>query len=96
MSGKVIGIEKKLHGSSGDVVDCLIIENDFKYELCPSCKPRTKEEIDKLTKDDYINIIKDSGLSGLGGSGFPTYVKFQTDKTIDVVLANGWNVNLSL
>src|SRR5690554_1982490 len=89
VSGKVIGIEKKLHGSSGDVVDCLIIGNDFKYELCTSCKPRTKEEIDKLTKDDYINIIKDSGLSGLGGSGFPTYVKFQTDKTIDVVLANG-------
>lgn len=89
VSGKVIGIEKKLHGSSGDTVDCLIIENDFKYDLCPSCKPRTTEEINALTKEDYVNILKNSGLSGLGGSGFPTYVKFQTNKEIHTVLANG-------
>ncbi|MFA5719734.1 MAG: RnfABCDGE type electron transport complex subunit C [Acholeplasmataceae bacterium] len=88
VSGKVLGIEKKLHGS-GDVVDCLIIENDFKYELHPDCEPRTDEEIDELTKEDFIKIIEDSGLAGLGGSGFPTHVKFKTDNPIKYIVANG-------
>ncbi len=88
VSGKVIGVEKKLHGSN-QMVDCLIVENDFKYDLHESCKPRTEEEIKALTKADFIKIIEDSGLAGLGGSGFPTFVKYKTDQQIDVVLANG-------
>ena len=88
VSGKVIGVEKKLHGS-GDMVDCLVVENDFKYELHEDCRPRTDEEINDLTKDEFIKIIENSGLAGLGGSGFPTYIKFKTDNKIDYVLANG-------
>ncbi len=88
VSGKVIGVEKKLHGS-GQLVDCLIVENDYKYDLHESCKPRTDEEIEKLSKDELIKIVEDSGLAGLGGSGFPTFVKFKTDNKIEVVLANG-------
>lgn len=88
VSGNVIGVEKKLH-ASGQVVDCLIVENDFKYELHESCVPRTDEEIAKLTKTELIAIVEESGLSGLGGGGFPTFIKYKTDKKIDVVLANG-------
>ncbi|NMA04906.1 MAG: hypothetical protein GX931_00875, partial [Acholeplasmataceae bacterium] len=57
VSGKVIGVEKKLHGS-GDMVDCLVVENDFKYELHEDCRPRTDEEINDLTKDEFIKIIE--------------------------------------
>ena len=71
------------------MVDCLVVENDFKYELHEDCKPRTDEEINSLTKDEFIKIIENSGLAGLGGSGFPTYIKFKTDNKIDYVLANG-------
>lgn len=88
VSGKVIGVEKKLH-SLGEEVDCLIIENDFKYELHKDRKPRTEEEIKKLTKEDLINIMEDAGLSGLGGGAFPTYIKYKTDNPIEYVLANG-------
>ncbi|PKK86321.1 MAG: hypothetical protein CVV63_04470, partial [Tenericutes bacterium HGW-Tenericutes-8] len=88
VSGYVVGFEKKLH-ASGQTVDCLIVKNDKKYVLHESCVSRTDEEIDALTKEDYVQIIKDSGLSGLGGSGFPTYVKLETKHQIHTVIANG-------
>ncbi len=88
VSGKVKGVEKKLHGS-GQLVDCLIVENDFKYELHESCKDRTDEEINALTKEELVKIMEEAGLAGLGGGAFPTFIKYQTNKPVDYVLANG-------
>lgn len=88
VSGKVVGVEKRLH-SLGEEVDCLIIENDFKYDLHKDITSRTDEEIEALTKEDFINIMKNAGLAGLGGGAFPTYIKYQSDKPVDYILANG-------
>jgi electron transport complex protein RnfC len=41
------------------------------------------------TVDDLIKATKESGLVGLGGAGFPTHVKFATDKKIDTIVING-------
>ena len=87
-SGEVVGNEKHVD-QSGKVVDCLIVKNDFKYELHETIIDRTDEEIATLTKDDFVNIVKEAGLVGLGGSAFPTYIKLDTKDKIDVVLANG-------
>ena len=54
-----------------------------------SVKQRTPEEIKALTKEEMTQIIKDTANVGLGGSSFPTYIKFQTDKKIDLILING-------
>lgn len=88
VSGEVVGYEKHID-QSGKVVDCLIVKNDKKYEFHESINERSDEEIDALTKEDYIQIIKDAGLVGLGGSAFPTYIKLETKDTINVVIANG-------
>lgn len=88
VSGEVVGYEKHID-QSGKLVDCLIVKNDKKYELHESISDRTDEEIDALTKEDYIEIVKDAGLVGLGGSAFPSYIKLSTKDTIDVVIANG-------
>lgn len=88
VSGEVVGYEKHID-NSGKMVDCLIVKNDKKYELHESIKERSDEEIDALTKEDFIQIIKDAGLVGLGGSAFPTYIKLDTKDPIDVVIANG-------
>lgn len=87
-SGEVMGIEKK-YDVSGKLVDCLIIKNDFKYELHETITPRSDEEINNLKKEDFINIAKEKGLVGLGGGGFPTYIKLSTNYKIDTILANG-------
>ncbi|MBN2299636.1 MAG: RnfABCDGE type electron transport complex subunit C [Acholeplasmataceae bacterium] len=88
VSGEVKGYEKRVD-QSGKVVDCLIVKNDKKYNLHPSISDRTDEEIDALTKEEYVEIIKEAGLVGLGGSAFPTYIKLQTKDKINVVIANG-------
>ena len=88
VSGTFIGLEKHYH-RNGKLVDFAKIENDFKDTFDPAAKKRSPEEIAKLTKEEMTQIIKDNALVGLGGSSFPTYIKFQTDKKIDMILVNG-------
>lgn len=33
-------------------------------------------------------MIRDGGLTGMGGAGFPTHKKYETDKKIDALLIN--------
>jgi len=88
VSGEVVGYEKHID-QSGKVVDCLIVKNDKKYTLHESIVDRSQVEIERLTKTEFIQIIKDAGLVGLGGSAFPTYIKLETEENINVVIANG-------
>ena len=87
-SGTFVGLEKHYH-RNGKLTDFIKIENDFKDTLDSSVKQRTPEEIAALTKEDMTEIVKNCALVGLGGSSFPTYIKFQTDKPIDMILING-------
>lgn len=87
-SGTFVGYEKHYH-RNGKLTDFIKIENDHLDTLDPSVKQRTPEEIAKLTKEDMTQILKDCAMVGLGGSSFPTYVKFQTDKPINMILING-------
>ena len=87
-SGTFVGMEKHYH-RNGKLTDFIKIENDFKDTLDPSVHQRTPEEIAALTKEDMTEIVKNCALVGLGGSSFPTYIKFQTDKPINMILING-------
>ena len=87
-SGTFVGLEKHYH-RNGKLTDFIKIENDKKDTIDPSVKERTPEEIAALTKEDMTEIVKNCALVGLGGSSFPTYIKFQTDKPIDIILVNG-------
>lgn len=87
-SGTYLGLEKHYH-RSGKFVDFIKIENDFKDTIHDSLKERTQEEIDALTKEDMVQILKDVASVGLGGSSFPSYIKLATDKKIDTILING-------
>lgn len=88
VSGVVVGMTKKYH-RTGMLVDCIEVENDFKETLSPTIVDRSEEEIAKLTKEDITEIIKESALVGLGGSSFPTYIKFQTNDPIHTICING-------
>lgn len=84
VSGYVKGIEKRMH-TSGKVQNHLIIENDFKYE---EETPFSFENVDDMSKETLVEAMKEIGLLGLGGSGFPTYVKYQSAKNTEVILIN--------
>ncbi len=88
VSGKYVGNQKMFH-RGGKLVDCIKIENDFEHTNHESVKPMTYDDVKQLSKEDFIEKVKNSGLVGLGGSGFPTYIKFQTKEKINSVLING-------
>lgn len=85
VSGKVKSIESKNH-PYGKQVKCLIIENDFKEQLKEI--KGIKDNIRNYSKEEFIEIIKNAGIIGMGGAGFPTYVKYDTDKKIKTLVVN--------
>ena len=88
VSGTVTAIEPRLH-PNGRKVMSVVVENDFLYENHPEIYKHT--DIDKLTKKEKLNIIRDMGLVGLGGATFPTHIKLNPpeDKKIDCLIING-------
>lgn len=70
-------------------VKCIVIESDGKDELHESVKP--KGSLESLTQKEILEIIKEAGITGMGGAGFPAHVKLSppSDKKIDTILLNG-------
>ncbi|MBE6969921.1 MAG: electron transport complex subunit RsxC [Ruminococcaceae bacterium] len=86
VSGTVIAIEDRPHATRG-MCPSVVIKNDHKNTVHESVKPN--KSVDELTPDEIIEIVKNAGVVGMGGAGFPTYVKLKPGKPIDYVLLNG-------
>jgi len=86
VSGKVKSVEMKAH-TNGTTVMSVVIENDHLNTLCEDIKPRTQEEVDALSKEELIGIIREGGVVGMGGATFPTHVKLN-GQGIDTVIVN--------
>ncbi len=86
VSGTVAAIEPRLHPSKGEVLS-VVIRSDGKNVPDESVKPG--KELAHLSSEEIVEIVKDKGIAGMGGAGFPTYVKLLPGKPIDTVLING-------
>ena len=86
VSGKVIAIEDRPHANRGTCLS-VVIENDGKDTLHESVQPHG--DLNALSADEIIEIVKNAGIVGMGGAGFPTYVKLKPGKPIEYVLLNG-------
>lgn len=86
----VSGVVKEitsLYMPTGDKKECIVIESDGKNEMHESIKPN---DYSSLSQEEKINIIKEAGIVGLGGAGFPMHAKIETtDCGIDVAILNG-------
>lgn len=88
VSGTVKGIEPR-KTADGSMVPSIIIENDGKDKTVESFG--IKRDTESLSKEEIRDIIKESGIVGLGGAGFPTYLKLTPvdDTKIDTIIVNG-------
>ena len=86
ISGTVVAIEERPHATRGKCLS-VVIESDGLNTLHESIKPN--KSLEELTPDEIIEIVKNAGIVGMGGAGFPTYVKLKPNKPIDAVLLNG-------
>ncbi|MBD5472963.1 MAG: electron transport complex subunit RsxC [Lachnospiraceae bacterium] len=71
VSGTVKAIEPR-RVVTGDNVMSIVIENDGLYEEVewPPVKP-----FEELTREEKIDMIREAGVVGMGGAGFPAAVK---------------------
>ncbi len=84
VSGTVKEI-KQIMLTGGQMIDAVVIESDDKNELCPDIKVPVVTDKKSLSK-----AIRQSGLVGLGGAGFPAHVKLNVpeDKNVDTLIIN--------
>ncbi len=87
VSGTVVAIEPRMHATRGSEVMAVVIQSDGKNTLHESVQPH--KDLDSLTPDEIIEIVRDAGIVGMGGAGFPTCVKLKPAKPVDTILLNG-------
>lgn len=88
MSGTVKAIEPRMT-VGGTKVMSIIIENDGLFEevdFTQNIKP-----LDKMYREDVKDAIKEAGVVGMGGAGFPSHVKLspKNEDAIDTIIVNG-------
>lgn len=88
VSGVVKEIKLMLH-PNGKMVESVVVENDGLGTMHPDIHPY--DDADKLSKEEKIKIIREAGIVGMGGAGFPTFIKLNppADKTIEYCIVNG-------
>ena len=88
VSGKVKAVEAK-PPTSGVTMMRVVIENDHQSTLPEDIQPRTQEQVDALTTEELISIIREAGIVGMGGASFPTHVKLSGGiGKVDTVIVN--------
>ena len=88
VSGTVKAVEMRPHPSGTNMMS-VVIENDHAGELCPDIRPRTAEEVEKLTAEELMAIIREAGIVGMGGATFPTHVKLSSGiGKVDTIIIN--------
>lgn len=85
-SGTVKAIEPR-RVATGDMANSIVIENDgefaeISYTAC--------DDVTVLSKEEIIEKVKEAGVVGMGGAGFPTHVKLspKEPEKIEYIIAN--------
>ncbi|MDR2903114.1 MAG: electron transporter RnfC, partial [Clostridiales bacterium] len=73
---------------TGITSTAVMIENDGLLEEHPSIQ--LHDDYQSFSREKYLEMIREAGIVGLGGAGFPTSVKLSppADKKIDTIIVN--------
>lgn len=75
--------------TNGSKVLSVIIENDHEYREIEGM--HRAHDYRSMTNQEILDVIRDAGIVGMGGAGFPAHVKLSPppDKEIDTIIVNG-------
>ena len=82
VSGTVAAVEP-FRLSNGRTCDSVVIKTDGKQTVDPAVQPPVVTD-----KASFMAAVRECGLVGLGGAGFPTDVKLQPKQQVDTLLIN--------
>lgn len=85
VSGTVTDIKPYFH-DSGTMVEAIFIENDKQYTVSEQICPKDYES---MTKEQILSVIREAGIVGMGGAGFPTHIKLSPKTKVDHIIVNG-------
>ena len=88
-SGTVVAIEKRPIAHPSTIHDdCIVIETDGKDErFTHEC---LKQGYQQLDPSELRNCVRNAGIVGLGGAGFPSFIKLNPGKQqVDTLILNG-------
>ena len=76
VSGTVEKIEKK-PDARGVLTEYVTIKNDFENTKSPDINSFDKR-LSEASSDEIISIVREAGIVGMGGAGFPAHVKISS------------------
>ena len=85
VSGTVLEQENVFSAIAGKQIKHIVIENDG---LDTPAEPLSTVTLES-SKEEIFAAIKEAGLVGMGGAGFPTYVKYNNPQGIKTLFVNG-------
>lgn len=85
VSGTVADIKPYFH-DSGTMVEAIFVENDKQYTVSEDVCPRDYE---KMNREKILSVIREAGIVGMGGAGFPTHIKLSPKTKVDYIIVNG-------
>ena len=87
VSGVVKAVEPRPYVGGGKVMS-VVIENDFQDTWGSVLTPHP--DYSKLSCEEIVEIVKEAGITGMGGAGFPTHVKISSSVgKVDTLILNG-------
>lgn len=88
VSGTVKEVENRPH-TGGTTVLSVVIQNDYLDEIDPQVQPRSAAQVEAMTAEELMSVIRDAGIVGMGGAAFPTHVKLSSGiGKVDTIIVN--------
>jgi len=90
ISGKIVKIGDIYNSCYAECSEAIWIENDGKKTKDKTLTPIPESELNSTPNDVLLKRIREAGIIGLGGAGFPTSVKLSLppDKPIKTIIVN--------
>jgi Na+-translocating ferredoxin:NAD+ oxidoreductase subunit C len=89
-SGTVVAIESRpVPHVSGLQAPCIVIDTDGRDESLPTPEWAPVEDFHALDAKSLREIVRRAGIAGLGGAGFPSFIKLSPGRAVETLIING-------